>query len=1076
MSVAPWHQLCTLREDVRKGELTESEFAADLYGVRTGTAPEVYRDAGMFFSRTYPTHRLKELVRDVLQRLSGHGGNPVVRLQVAYGGGKTHTLITLLHLAERAKSVADNPTVKEFVTFAGVNPVPEARVALLPFDKLDVHEGLEVVGPSGNTRRVKTPWGALAYQLADDAGYARVQQHEQTYTAPGQLILEELLRAPQSEGKSALVLLDEAVIYCRNAVNENSRRLGTLKDFFQLLTQAVAAVPKSCIVATLIASENEADDQTGAQVLRALEDAFGRLQSTSEPVGREDLAEVLRRRLFEQVPAEQQRRPVVDALFSSFAACKQLRDAQKDNAAYQRFLHSYPFHPDLLEVFYEKWTELPKFQRTRGALRLLAQALKHSEGSDPSAFVGAHSLLDRKAVISPVITELVRICSDKDATWTPKLTGELERAREVQSKVKGLQQREIEQAVLAVFLHSQPPGRKADNPELYGLLVHPGVDLASLETGLEEWRDLSWFLSEEAHTWRLTTQPNLTHMQVNAILGLNETQISDELRAQIEKVKELAEIDRDGADRGVVVHRLPKGPREVVPDNTDLRYLVLDAACALDPAHPVPPTVVAYFTTTSGPQNPRTYRNALIALAPDIARLAGLRRSITEYLAWQAVEKSEAGKQLTPALKKSLGERKDSAEKNLPSAVRATYNVVLDLGEDGNVRAQTLKSPDALGILDTRPFARIKAMLKAEERLITGDLDPELLLRDSYFELWAEGEQSKKAQSFLDAFAQFPRLPRFLSAQVFRDTLTRGCEAGVLILRLPRPDGTARTLWRVRPTNDELTRAELEVLPAAEGELTEIAPTLLIPGVLPGLWPSATEPITFHDLQIYFDGKQAPVVQAGVLAAAVQQAVQQGLLWARGTARTYLKEQVPSESLTESLELLTPPPPVSPEDLLPASLPEAWREDQADLESISVNLAKSRGYGLPWPVVSEAVNAALQSRRIEVSSGLWPCGADQAGQVVIKLRVAKPGGGTPPPIPQPPHDPQPGVLSAEASLTAFEMQKLGEVVDEIASTAPTLKVSFNLLITAEGGEVDPATVAALNALLAKASAKLKFDE
>ena len=166
MPTFPWHQLCTLREDVKSGTLTEAEFAADLYAVRTGSAPDVYRDPSMFFARTYPTYRMKELVRDVLQRLAGEGGSPVLRLQVAYGGGKTHSLITLLHLAERAGEVADNPTVKEFLSFSGVNGIPDARVALLPFDKLDLHHGLEVVAPNGDKRVVKTPWGALAYQLA----------------------------------------------------------------------------------------------------------------------------------------------------------------------------------------------------------------------------------------------------------------------------------------------------------------------------------------------------------------------------------------------------------------------------------------------------------------------------------------------------------------------------------------------------------------------------------------------------------------------------------------------------------------------------------------------------------------------------------------------------------------------------------------------------------------------------------------------------------------------------------------------------------------------------------------------
>lgn len=194
MTTPAWHTLCTLRDDVRQGTLDESEFAAKLNGVRMDpNAPEVYRDAEKFFSRTFPTLRMKELVRDVFQRLADRGGTPVVRLQVAYGGGKTHTLITLLHLAERAASVANNPTVKEFIAATGLPALPEARVALLPLDDFGYIEGIEVLGPDGVPRHVKTPWGALAYQLAGDAGYAKVRQHEDNYEPPAEPLLKELL-------------------------------------------------------------------------------------------------------------------------------------------------------------------------------------------------------------------------------------------------------------------------------------------------------------------------------------------------------------------------------------------------------------------------------------------------------------------------------------------------------------------------------------------------------------------------------------------------------------------------------------------------------------------------------------------------------------------------------------------------------------------------------------------------------------------------------------------------------------------------------------------------------------------
>lgn len=118
--------------------------------MRTGEAPSVYREPATFFARTYPTYRMKLLAWDVLLRLAGQEGKPVLQLQVAYGGGKTHTLVTLLHLAERGASLGTDSTVREFLTFAGLPEPPGTRVALLPFDQFDVKEGLEVYGPAGH--------------------------------------------------------------------------------------------------------------------------------------------------------------------------------------------------------------------------------------------------------------------------------------------------------------------------------------------------------------------------------------------------------------------------------------------------------------------------------------------------------------------------------------------------------------------------------------------------------------------------------------------------------------------------------------------------------------------------------------------------------------------------------------------------------------------------------------------------------------------------------------------------------------------------------------------------------------
>src|SRR5205085_8024040 len=94
----PWHEVVALRDDL-KGDLSLSSFAADLYEVlmRRGKMP-VYERPENFFALTYPTHNLRNLVRDVALRLANKNDKAVLQLELTYGGGKTHTLITLYHL------------------------------------------------------------------------------------------------------------------------------------------------------------------------------------------------------------------------------------------------------------------------------------------------------------------------------------------------------------------------------------------------------------------------------------------------------------------------------------------------------------------------------------------------------------------------------------------------------------------------------------------------------------------------------------------------------------------------------------------------------------------------------------------------------------------------------------------------------------------------------------------------------------------------------------------------------------------------------------------------------------------
>ena len=1117
MDKIAWHEHCVLRDDVRQDKIGLAEFAADLNAVRTGGATNVYRLPNLFFDRTYPTDNLKSLVGDVLHRLAGRGGKPVIRVQVAYGGGKTHALIALLHLAERGTELETHPTVGEFLEFSGLNQLPQARVALLPFDKFDAIDGLSVVNPAdGTIQKVKTPWGALAYQLAGAEGLARVSAHETDYITPAEPILVELLKAPQATGMSTLILIDEVLTYMRGAVNADPNRLGILQDFFQMLTQAVGKVDHASLVASLISHDLVSDDPISVRCLTALENVFHRVEETAEPVSREDISELLRRRLFESVDNHDKHRQIVDA-FTGAMQKLPLRASQKDRSAYNRLFESYPFHPDLLEVFYQKWTRLSKFQRTRGVLRTFAYALSDSEGTDPSPFVGTGALLGSDGDLSRAIGELI-VATEEGNGWVPVLRGELEKAREdIQAALPLLKKhREIEQAVLSTFLHSQSSRQKAETTDLYALLAHSEIDQVSVGEGLTKWREISWFLKEDTNSWCLETTSNLTKMHVEAIRGLSTDEINREL------VKRIKDAGLEKMTDTVDVHRLPDSPSDI-PDNPDLHFVIADPEYTAMPGAEAPSSLKAFFN--------RTYRNNVIILAPENSRLTGLRTQIGKMLGWQRIEDGDQMNLLIEPQKRLLLQRKGDDTSGILDSVKSAYSVLIGLDEDGEIEARQLP-PGA-----EPAFERVKAFLEEDGRLLTSSLDPDLLTPDSYFELWGEGETSKPVQGLYRMFASLPRLPRLLNREVFHETLRRGVRERRVVLNAVRPDGSQYTYWPKFPSDEELKEKDLHVIPIEHAEIHNLSPEILRPGEIPDLWQIENAEINVSAIRQFFRREDVPRLASDrILFGAVKSAIEAGLLMARSQSVVFYKEIIPDAALNDDLELVPPLAPISGLELSQRALPEAWEVRSPSVGGVMRALAKRKDTPIPWGLIVNAVNDGLARNLFEITetSPAQPWAADVADKIGLRVPRAPltirpvdlvgddaiPAWGESNQstlaliketlestigvsIPNDvfriaaqqainsgiivSDDPLTNELyqirvrkpswarHAEAHLTETEIQDLRKAVIDLAEIAPELDFTFRIAITAEGETPAQAVLDRINQAFRNVTDKLKFD-
>ncbi|MFN7672451.1 MAG: DUF499 domain-containing protein [Planctomycetota bacterium] len=1099
----PWHKVVQLREDVRSGELSLSLFAADLHEVAMQQKRRpVYEDPSQFFALTYPTTNLRALCSDVVLRLAGRNTKAIRQLELTYGGGKTHTLITLFHLVNDPDRLPELPSVREFQAewkkVIGPKP-PRARVAILPFDKLDVEKGMETRAPSGEFRWLRQPWSVLAWQLAGADGLKLLHPEdkaEERDSAPAENLLEKLLRLPQREDMATLILIDEVLMYAHEKVGLEPSWLGRLKNFFQYLCQAVVKVEKAALVASLLATDPEKSDERGKQILKEIADIFAREKEEGvQPVLKEDVAEVLRRRFFTPKSIENKdgfQEHVIAGLQGVLDLDENARKNKK--AVEARFKLNYPFHPDLSEVLYGKWTGMSSFQRTRGVLRTFALALRDAEKWDESPFIGPNVCLSapNQESVSEAARELAAVATKEQTegtghNWTAILEGELHKARDVQEEYPTLRYREIEQAVFSTFIHSQPIGNKARLDELIVLVGSTRPDKITLEKGLRLWFDRSWFLDESANAdvkgapgqpkplplqWRLGNKPNLNQMHADAKARVPDELVEARLGEDIRKLKSLT---AGAGPAGARVHNLPERPSDV-EDDGEFHYAVLGPDTASESGKPSP-LARRFLEENTGSHNPRKERNAVVLAVPSRDGLVAARQAVRDYLAWEWVRDALKGQEVDPIRMGLLVNYTEAAQKRIPSAIVQAYCIVVTVSEANEVQAFKVQ------VGDQPLFATIK--IDKRSRIQDAAISADAILPGGPYDLWREGELARRVKDIVGAFARFPKLPKMMNRRAILETLANGCEEGLFVGRLVRPDRTVRTFWRKRPDDDAFADAGFEVALPELAELTSLPTGLLTPRGMPPMW--SKDALEVREARAFYSGgakltvdrggyqEQLPVPKAApeVVDQGLVVAVKEGALWLTSGPASLLAEDVPPGVLHETSVLRSPPAPISPADLLPEQLPAAWVNGETNGAALATALSQRAGANLPWTTVKAAIDAAQQTRYLERvgATGTWPC--DYSGAAAARFKVAA---AQPAPTPKPSDTPKPGTRAAQAELKHNQVQDLADAMGDLLKAKASYELRFHVRIEVGGKQQPPdATIDAINKVLAKVSKDMKVE-
>lgn len=374
----------TPRNDVLAGELTESRFAAGLEDVAAGTAADTYGKPSVFFSQTYPSEGLRTLLNEALGRLFGARPDAasILRLETNFGGGKTHNLIALFHVAHGSLEEALAPAFMDPAVLAAGKDGPPPTVAVFVGTTAGATTFPTVDGISAST-----PWGYLALQIGGAAAYEFVRKDDTALSAPGSDQLKQVFG-----DRPVLILIDEIARYLSAAaartVGESTLAKQTL-SFLMALLEAADSSERVVVVITT-AGETDAfaaDTEALAATLREVASLLARKELVLRASGEADLPKILARRLFEtdltglpEKKAAAER--YAEAAANASAAGLDLPPEATSGAYVRDIESSYPFHPDLIRVLDKRLSTIPNFQRTRGALRLLARAVRRIWAAD----------------------------------------------------------------------------------------------------------------------------------------------------------------------------------------------------------------------------------------------------------------------------------------------------------------------------------------------------------------------------------------------------------------------------------------------------------------------------------------------------------------------------------------------------------------------------------------------------------------------------------------------------------------------------------------------------------------------
>lgn len=668
----PWYKVVTPRKEVREGRsFNPDEFAIHLEQVVSGKAPEDYRDPVHFFSRTCFTKALREHAGMVLRRLAGKTTNtaPVLTLVTQFGGGKTHTLTALYHIASNGAKALGFHGVKELIEEEDIGTIPQAKVAAFVGNAWDPRTGRE------------TPWIDLAYQLAGEKGVAELGPAAKTI-APG---TDTIARIFELADGPVLILFDEVL----NFINRHRGLADGFYAFIQNLTVATTGASSCATVISLPRSQvemTESDYEWQTKITKVVRRVAKDLIVNEES----EIGEVIKRRLFEDIGNAKTRK----------AVCKQYADwyfdkrsqlppewmivdssATENDARKQlqsRFEACYPFHPAVLSVFQRKWQTLPQYQQTRGTLAMLAQWIswefqtQHKTARKEHLIMLGSAPLEVAGFRSIVLGQIGE--TRLGAAIETDITSDISHAKALDADAKGELERIHKRVATAIFFESSGglTDKLAHLPEVRFAVCGPGVDTTTVDNAARALEDKCYYLRRiGTDGFQIHFKPTLRKIVHDRKASLDDD--TEIMPTMLDLVKK--EFSKDTK---IPIVFFPADETSI-PDSPKLILIVMDPRQEWsDNGNGRIQEQVLEWTKKRG-KSPRLYPGALVWCLTKSS--VGIRDKVVNWLAWRRVREEERngllGKDIDESEIRQMNANLATSESAAREEVWASYRFVV---------------------------------------------------------------------------------------------------------------------------------------------------------------------------------------------------------------------------------------------------------------------------------------------------------------------------------------------------------------------------------------------------------------